>query len=484
MKRVIPPTSAADRVPLHQKVAYGLGGLVNNLLGGAIGSLSIVLNLGLGMNPATIGTIMASSRLTDALADPVMGYITDHTRTRWGRRRPFIVVGAILSGIVFAAMWQMPSGFSHPFYFWFFLIGTNLFYLMATLYAAPFIALGYEMSADYQERIRIQGYSNFIGQVPWLLLSWSYAFMENKRWFDTNVEGARALAWIMGGVMIAIGVLPGLLCREPVYTTSPTSSKAASLRAWSGVSKHTSGFFKGFLITLQNRYFLKLTGATFFIFNGFTLIAGLGSYVILFYVFAGDQAHGAKWVGITGTLLSACTFGAISIVTWMATHWGKRPAFLISTSLAIAGYALKWFCYRPHAPYLLLLPAPLIAFGLGGLFTTVGAMIADVCDQDELQHGQRREGMFGAVYWWTVKLGTAVALVASGYLLNFTGFRQEFGANQSAHSLWLMRVFEIGLPVITYALAILIMWSYDLSPEKVQATREELEKRRGKTTAA
>ncbi len=485
MKTAPSPTAPADRVPIAQKVIYGLGGLVNNLLGGAVGSLSIVLNLGLGMNPATIGTIMASARLTDALADPVMGYVSDHTHTRWGRRRPFIITGAILAGVVFALMWQLPAGFSHSFYFWFFLIGTNLFYLAATLYAAPFIALGYEMTPDYQERIRIQGYSNFIGQVPWLLLSWSYAFMENKRLFANNVEGARTLAILIGFITVILGVLPGLFCKEPIYGIAKKTLKPEEKTpALKGLKKHTTGFFKGFAITLKNRHFLKLTGATFLIFNGFTLIAGLGSYVILFYVFRGDQADGAKWVGLSGTVLSLCTFAAISIVTWMATHWGKRQAFIISTSLAIAGYALKWFCYQPGSPYLVLLPAPLIAFGLGGLFTTVGAMIADVCDQDELQHGQRREGMFGAVYWWTVKLGTAVALVASGYLLNFTGFLQELGAHQSLRSLFLMRVFEVGLPIVTYGVAIAVMLAYDLDQNKVEDTRKELEKRRGKAATA
>src|SRR5689334_8541102 len=94
-------TSKRDKVSFFQKVVYGLGSVTNNLLGGAVGNMSIVLNLGLGMNPAIIGWIMASARLTDAFFDPIMGYISDRTISPWGRRRPYIVVGAILAGIIF-----------------------------------------------------------------------------------------------------------------------------------------------------------------------------------------------------------------------------------------------------------------------------------------------------------------------------------------------------------------------------------------------
>ena len=472
-------TLEEDRVPLFSKFVYGLGALANNLLSGAFGSMSIILNLGLAMDPAIVGSIMAASRLTDAFLDPFVGYISDHTHSRWGRRRPYIVIGAILSGIIFALMWQIHAGYSQRFYFWTFLIGTIVFYTAFSVYATPFVALGFELSADYYERIRVQGYANLIGQIPWLLLSWSYAFMENRRWFSTSVAGARALAIVIGAVVVVFGVLPGIFCKEPFFTIAHTAHKKSARTA--GLLRHLVDFFKGFVITLRNRSFLKLAAATFLVFNGFTIISGLGSYVIIFYVFGGDNVMGAKYVGWFGTALSACTFGAIAIATRLGTSIGKKPAFIVCTAIATLGYVVKWFCYRPGVAWLLFVPAPFLSFGLGGLFTTVLAMIADVCDEDELQAGYRREGTYGAVYWWMVKLGTAVALAASGYLLNLTGFHQALGAAQSARTLLLMRVFEIGTPIVTYLLAIAAVASYDLTPKKVQAIRAELEKRRGKT---
>ncbi len=83
---------------------------------------------------------------------------------------------------------------------------------------------------------------------------------------------------------------------------------------------------------------------------------------------------------------------------------------------------LKWWCYDPLVIWKLLIPAPFIAVGMGGLFTLMGSMIADVCDLDELETGHRREGMFGSIYWWVVKLGMALAFGMSGFLLNSTGF--------------------------------------------------------------
>jgi len=105
----------------------------------------IVLNLGLGMGSIVVGTLMALPRLVDALTDPVMGYISDHSRWSWGRRQPYIFFGAIASGLVFALLWQLPSGYDENFSFWYFLIGSNLFYLAYTIYATPWVALGYEI---------------------------------------------------------------------------------------------------------------------------------------------------------------------------------------------------------------------------------------------------------------------------------------------------------------------------------------------------
>lgn len=478
-------TASGDKIPRIQKVAYGIGSLVNNLLGAAIGMMAIVLNLGLGIDPVVVGTLMALPRLLDAVTDPLMGYISDHAKFRWGRRRPFIFFGALASGLVFALLWQLPSGYSQHFYFWYFLIGANLFYLAYTVYATPWVALGYEMTPDYHERTRLMGVSNFMGQIAWVAVPWFYAFMENDQFFPDAVTGARWLAVLVGIFVAIFGLVPAWFCRERMQaiaeSENPTGPRNGFLQT---AGQKTLDFLRGFLATMKFRPFLILCGATFLVFNGFMLVSAFSSYVMIYYVYGGDKDLGAKLMGWNGTLSALATFLVILLVTWLGTRIGKRKTFFFSTGISVVGYLLKWFCYSRSNPYLILVPTPLIAFGLGGLFVLMGSMIADVCDFDELQTGQRREGMFGAVFWWVVKLGMALALALSGYALNFTGFDVNLGSGQSERTLFLMRLLDIGVPALTSALAILLVAAYPLTEAMAHEVRTQLEKRRGRAGAA
>ncbi len=480
-------TAIEDRISFPHKLIYGFGAFVNNLLAAAIGGMVIVLNLGLGMNPALVGLVSALPRLTDAFTDPLMGYISDKTRSKWGRRRPYIFVGAIAAGIIFTLLWQLPENKTESFYFWYFLAGSVIFYLAYTVFATPWVALGYELTPDYHERTRLMGVQNFMGQLAYLLSPWFLWFMALEPLHDSLADGAAWLALIIGVAVIGIGVLPAIFLRErfkqPMFDETGNGREPSSdiVQTASGrLLESVKGFFKGFVTTLKFRPFLKLCAATFLVFNGFMMVASFQFYVIIYYVFKGDQAQGALYAGWAGTASAISTFCVIFIVTRMSTRIGKRRAFFISTALSMVGYGLKWFCYRPDMPLLLLLPAPLMAFGLGGLFTLMGSMIADVCDLDELETGERREGMFGSIYWWVVKLGMAAALAIGGFLLNATGFDVALGGDQAARTIILMRLCDMGIPVFTSALAIWAIVSYTLTEEKAHEVRQELERRRGK----
>jgi GPH family glycoside/pentoside/hexuronide:cation symporter len=476
-------TAARDRISVVQKLAYGLGALVNNLLGAAIGVMAIVLNLGLGMNPAVVGTLMALPRLTDALTDPLMGYISDHTRSRWGRRRPYIFVGAITAGILFAALWQLPAGHSESFYFWFFLAGSIIFYLAYTVFATPWVALGYEMTPDYNERTRLMGVANFMGQFAWVAAPWFYKIMEDDRFFENSVDGARGLAIIVGVFVVVVGVIPAIFCRERMkkIAEKEESAAATSETGLQALKRNFIEFFKGFLITIRFAPFLKLCVATFLVFNGFMLVSSFSSYVIIYYVYDGDMDLGAKLMGWNGTVSAIGTFCVIPLVTWISTRIGKRRTFFIAIGISVFGYALKFFCYSQTTPMLLLASTPFIAFGLGGLFTLMGSMVADVCDLDELNTGHRREGMFGSIFWWVVKLGMALALGMSGFLLNATGFDVAVGGDQPERTLFLMRLFDVGVPIVASLIAMWVIASYSITEEKAREVRTELEARRGES---
>ncbi len=474
-------TAPEDRVPFLQRVTYGAGAFVNNMLAAAIGGMVIVLNLGLGMNPALVGLLGALPRLTDAITDPLMGYISDQTRSRWGRRRPYIFVGAILVGIVYALLWQLPRGQSEAFYFWFFLSGSLVFYLAYTMFATPWVALGYELTPDYHERTRLMGVQNFIGQLAYVVSPWFLWIMTNEAWFDDQITGASRLAIIIGIVAILLGVLPAIFLRERFkeiaeHEVLETHQVSNGIK----IGEQLKSFFSGFAATLKFKPFLKLCAATFLVFNGFILISAFSTYVIIYYVFAGDQARGAEYAGYAGTVGAVATFVVILIVTWLGTKIGKRRAFFVTTGLSIVGYALKWVCYRPDIPWLVIVPAPLMAFGLGGLFTLMGSMIADVVDLDELESHERREGMFGSIYWWVVKLGMAAALAGGGFLLNATGFDVALNGAQAERTIFLMRLFDVWVPMIASALAIWAVASYPITEAVAHDIREKLERRRGR----
>ncbi len=477
-------TAPEDRIGFTHKLAYGAGAFVNNLLAAASGGMMIVLNLGLGMNPALVGLLGALPRLTDAFTDPLMGFISDNTRSRWGRRRPYIFAGAFAAGIIFALLWQLPQGRSEMFYFWFFLVGSILFYAGYTVFATPWVALGYELTPDYHERTRLMGTQNFIGQLAYVVSPWFLWIMNSGRIFrdaagePDQVAGAAGLAVVVALVAIGLGVLPAILLRERMQDVA--AAEAAAAHARRSFRENMAEFFRGFGVTLKSGPFLKLCLATFMVFNGFMLVASFQFYVIIYYVTGGDQTAGAKYAGYAGTVGAVCTFAVVAFVTWLGTRIGKRHAFFVGIGVSIVGYALKWVCYNPEIPLLVIMPAPLIAFGLGTLFTLVPSMIADVVDTDELQTRERREGMYGSIFWWMVKLGMAAALAGGGYLLNATGFDVGLGGHQADHTIVLLRICDAGIPILTSLVAIWAVWRFPITEARAGEVRQQLEQRRGK----
>ncbi len=469
-------TAAKDRIPFTHKVIYGLGAFVNNTLADAIGRMMIVLNLGLGMNPALVGLLGALPRLTDAITDPLMGYISDNTKSKWGRRRPYMFCGAISVAIVFTLLWQLPPGKSEGWYFWYFLAGSLIFFLAYTVYATPWVALGYELTPDYHERTRLMGVQNFFGNIAYMISPYFLAIMYLPQFGDV-VTGAGYLAMVIAAVVIILGILPAIFLRERFKNVGGDDEDGEG--KGSGIGPIIMDFLRGFGKTLSFKPFLKLCIATFLVFNGFILIAAFQSYVIIYYVFEGDQAAGSVFVGHSGLVQALSALVVIGIVTWLATKIGKRRAFYVSTGVSMVGYILKWFCYTPENPWFVLIPAPLMAFGLAGLFTLMPSMVADVVDADELNTHERREGMYGSIFWWVVKLGQSAAILGGGILLVWTGFDVELGGAQTPEAIRLMRLCDALIPAISSAIAIWAIATYSITEEKAHEVRMQLEERRG-----
>lgn len=477
-----PAVPEADRIAFVQKLAYSSGMLVNNLQAAAIPAMMIVLNLGLGLDPRSVGIIGFLPRIFDAISDPMMGYISDNTRSRWGRRRPYIFAGAVIAGLVFAGMWQFPDEKSNTFYFWFFLVGLITYFLTYTIYATPFVAFGYEMTPNYHERTRLHAFANAVGQLAWIGAPWIWAIMAS---FDNKIDGASTLALVFGGTILVLGMVPAIFCRERLSDLPPIESNSST----SGVLQNLKDFFSGLLTSLQCKPFAKLCAATFLVFNGYQLGVSFSLYVMIYYLFGGDDSAAGALNGWWGSTTAICTIAVIPLTALISERLGKRNTFMLTISLSMFGYAIKWIGYNPDYPYLLIASCPFVAFGTGSLFTLMGSMISDVCDYDELESNQRREGVFGAIYWWMVKVGLALAGLLGGYLLVASGFITPAPdatepVVQTAETLWYLRAFDVVIPIITSGIALFIMSTYEISETRANEIRAELEERHSKNSSA
>jgi len=469
-------TAKEDIVPFGQKLAFGSGHLANQLFPAALGVFMVVLVMSLNMNPVLAGILGALPRLLDALTDPIMGFISDNTKSKWGRRKPYILLGSAITGVAFMVMWQLNPEDSQTYNFVYFLIVSVFFYIGYTIFATPLIGLGYEMTSDYNERTRLMAVSQWMGQVAWMIAPWFWVIIYDPSIFASAPEGARILAIWVGGICMVLGILPAIFNKEMIV---PDKSKMADL-SMKDLAVNAKEFVRGIKLTIKNKQFMKLCGSTFFIFNGFQTIAQFAMFIIVYYLFQGDKVAAGSWPAWFGTISAMATaFLVIPIVTKLSERVGKKNAFVIATFVSIVGYALKWWGFNPANPWLMFMPIPFLSFGIGGLFTLMMSMTADVCDLDELNNGERREGMFGAVYWWMVKLGTALALLTSGIVLQMVGFNESVD-QQSVETLTNLRIADIVIPIVTALMAILLVWKYDITESRALEIREALIAKRGR----
>lgn len=466
--------SRRDQIPFNQKVAFGIGMLANQMFPAALAIFMVILVQSLGMSPVLWGLIFFIPKLVDAITDPLMGFISDHTSSRWGKRRPYVFIGAIVSGLSYILMWQLSADNSQMFNFFYFLGWSCVFFIGLTIFSVPYVAMGYEMSNDFHERTRLMAVAQWIGQWAWVIAPWFWVVLYDPNWFESATEGARYLSvWVGLGCMV-LAMVPAVFC---TFTNAAPIDHDQSAEQ-QGFKATMAEFFHGIVITLRNKPFQKICLATFLIFNAYNTVAGFAWFIIVYYMNDGDPTQAGTWPTLFGCVSALCTcFLVIPVVNWGAQKYGKRSAFLYSQSLSILGYAMFWWTFSPENPWLMFIPIPLFAFGIGGLFTIMMSMTADICDLDELETGERREGSFGAIYWWMVKFGLAFAGLISGLILSVIGFDQSV-AVQTEETLNLLRLAFIGIPAIGTLIAIFIMRSYDLNEQRANEIRAQLESRR------
>lgn len=416
-------TKPEDRIHFSQLAAYGSGGIIPIALFNIAGILvGLMGNISLGLSAFWLGVILIIPRLWDAVSDPVIGHLSDNTRTRWGRRRPFLLVGGILVAVFFVVMWWIPKGDMvrmwfpsdagfQAFQLVYILFSLLLFYTACTIFEIPHGALGMEMTTDYHERTRLFSAKSFVGNLfamstPWLF---ALASMEVFKGPGGNeADGMRYVSILIAAILIPLSFWWFFKLREPGFTRV--------------VKQEKTPFWQDMKHTASNRNFIMLTLTIFTLAMGFNFVNLLGSYIPIFYVFGGDKVAGAYLLGINGTVWAITGVLAVFPLNWISPKLGKRSTLVIAILLMVVAQLSKIVFYNPAYPYLIVIPTILLSAGMLFFFTLGASMVGDICDEDDLKTGHRTEGSFYSVFWWFIKMGTALASFVAGALIVFTMF--------------------------------------------------------------
>ncbi len=466
-------TAVHQKVPFSQKVAFGIGMLANQMFPAVLGIFMVVLVQDLGFPGWMWGIIYFFPRIFDAFTDPIMGYISDNTKSRWGRRRPYVIIGAIVMGASFIIMWQLYKTSGIDYNFAYFMFWSFIFYLGITIFSVPYVAMGYELSNDFHERTSIMATAQFLGQWAWVIAPWFWVIMYDPTWFESAEVATRTLAIWVGVVFAICAMIPGIFIKSK-STLNENYSPLNLKNIGNSLKEIGSGFVSAFKI----KPFRKLCIATFFVYNAFMTIASFSFFIIVYHLFDGDAGAAGIWPTLFGCLGAlGTTFMVIPIVAQLSKKLGKKTAFLISQGISIVGYIMLWFLFVPGKPYMFIFALPFFSFGIGSLFLLMMSMTADVIDLDEVNTGLRREGIFGAIYWWMVKFGFAIAGGLSGVIMSSVGF-DSGAAVQPEGAIDGLRLAFSGIPIMGTLIAMYVMRDYSVTEESAGEVRKTLDARK------
>lgn len=453
-------------VSLPKKIAWGLGGLTNDMVNALWVLAMPIFSIGLGVKATWIGIALALPRIWDAISDPLMGHISDNTRSRWGRRRPYILFGGIGIGIAFALLWMPARTWSEAGLLTWFIVMSLLFYTFLTIWNIPWSALGLDLTPDVQERNSVQAVRSWFANgaafiIPAIM---PLAFFFGK---GDEVVGVRTVGIIVGIIMTLTAIMAAFFCRES-RTTESSAPKVSFLKS----AKHT----------FKNRPFIGLCVFTALFCGGVLVVSQMGYYINVFYVYGDLPAQEAKkaaskvmfWGGLVGAMTNLV---AVPLIAWFASRCGKKPTLISGIILVVIGQLIKWYFFIPENPYLQVWLSILIYPGLMLIWTLLPSMIADICDLDELNTGTRREGMYSATFAWLLKAGVAVSMAMSGWLINVAGVVDSADV-QSPEAIFNMRLLFTLLPSIFTLIGGFFVLRYPITEKDAERVKQQLSEAR------
>jgi len=431
------------------KVFYGIGDLGNALVNSAIQFFLMKFYTDAALIlPALAGNALLIGKIWDAVNDPLFGWITDKTKSRFGKRRVFMIFGAIPLGIAIALLWFVPQADRIWTFVW--IAGTFiLFDTLWTLTNVPYYALTSELTDDYDERSSLTTYRMAMAVPAYLV-------------------GAALTPAIVGLFALQrtgyafIGIVYGALCATVLLIS------AAGFRERKGlvVSKPEASPIKSFLIAIRNKPFVWLCGTYFIVNISFAFIKILMIYYIEYQLLM--KAESSLVMG----LMLICVTISLPFWQWFSRKIDKGPAY--GLGMLIGGIAVVLTFFLPHhSTALIYLIAVLAGFGFSAQWIFPWAMVADVADYDRLETGQQRSGVYYGIWGLATKISEALALAAVGWIL--TGFGYVPNVEQTPNALLGIRLFFGLVPAACIFISLPLLFKYPITRKSHAEVRAKLE---------
>ena len=488
----IPPLSPSALLPkgpslsLREKISYGLGDVGNAL---AVSSVSFWLLIYFtdvaGLDPGMAGIAMMIGRVWDAIFDPIVGWITDRTQSKWGKRRPFLLYGAIPYACLYCAIWMVPDFASQTAIFAYVTIILICFNTCFAFIIVPYASLTASMTSDYHERLSLTAFRMVASQsaflvgaaLPSALVFWvthdGEQFFANSgltgvmdfifgSWAHTPRQGYAMFALSFGLLMVCSCWICFWGVRER------TSAKTIHAH------DHIFAYTLGIISALKHNKPYRMAVSILCMSECAAALVAINMPYFIQYVLKleGDR---------TKILLSLFIGAIVAVPFWnrIARRYGKSETFTI----VVRTYVL-FICLLPFLPVGQVIPAMLLAF-CGGICHSAAlmipwSMIPDVVEYDELHHGSRREGLFYGGALFSYKLATAVGVGLSGLSLKLVGYVAN--TPQSDNTILGMKVFICFAPSLFLISASLIAARYPLTAAKHQEILQQLDNKRAKET--
>ncbi len=449
-------TPSGERLPRRIKIVYALGDHTVNLVLSAASLLYLVyLTDVAGLRPALAGAVVWVARAIDAFSDPAMGRLSDLTRWRRGRRRPYFLIGAIPFGIFFALMWldvPLDSQGAKFAYYAAVYVGVSL---AMTCLSVPYLALIPEMATSYDERTSFNTFRSAAAVLG------TFVAVTMKPLADAL--GGDAAGWSRAAAILGVWLVVPWLAVYRVSFERPGHRREAQV-----------GFVEGARILVRHRAYRILSG----LFILARIAVDLIGAMFLFYF--------TYWIGreqdFAPTLLLFLSLVVVSLPFWLhfARRHDKRNIFVFGAAWWIGA---QFFIYsaQPEWPrWSMFAIASLAAIGYAVADLMPWAMLGDVIDEDELRTGERREGVYVGFFTFLRKLGGASAVLLVAVVLDLSGYVGGVPREQQSEAALLgIRVLTSLVPALLLALAIWVSLSYPLGRAAHQKILDQIRERSG-----